>query len=259
MPPSNKLISDLIEALLDDRVITALGSTLGETISKLVEDKVNKVLGPIQTKLGQLVTSNEQAKQEISALKTENKDLKSRVEALEAYSRIDNVIIHGLHYSSFAEVAAVSNSQQSSQSSSRNIGATGPTENCEATAHAVLSFVNNVLDIPLSPLDISIAHRLKKTRQDSTPAPVIVRFTNRRARNAVIHARKRLSTLSAGRGVYINEHLSKARESIFREARRLVKEKKLFRAWTNNGEVYVRVSSAPDSRPLLVDDVSKLP
>ena len=82
----------------------------------------------------------------------------------------------------------------------------GPTKNSDVTAQAVINFANHVPDIPLTPYDISIAHRLKRNRQDSLPAPIIVKFTNRRARNMLIQARKTLSTTEGG--ICINEYLS---------------------------------------------------
>src|SRR5271163_2620549 len=51
---------------------------------------------------------------------------------------------------------------------------------------------SNVLSVPLCLSDISMAHRLPKQRTDASSAPLIVRFTNRRARNAVYAARKTL-------------------------------------------------------------------
>lgn len=121
----------------------------------------------------------------------------------------------------------------------------------------LLQFCNNVLDIPLTRDDISVAHRLPKRPTDPHPAAIIVRFTNRRARNAVYHARKTLATRKPG--VYINEHLIKSRAVVLSEARKLVKAKKLQGAWTFNGAVFIRLSDLPDSRPIRVESIKDLP
>jgi len=44
--------------------------------------------------------------------------------------------------------------------------------------------------------------------------------------------------------IYINEDLIKPVADLFREARKLVKEKKLFSAWTYGGSLFVKVSGA---------------
>jgi len=60
--------------------------------------------------------------------------------------------------------------------------------------------------------------------------------------------------------IYINEHLTKDRASLFHEARDLVIwQKKIQRAWTHNRVVFIRLSDLPDSRPLRVNSASDLP
>ena len=50
--------------------------------------------------------------------------------------------------------------------------------------------------------DISIAHRLKASANDKC-RPIIVRFTNRRARESVLRAKKSLKTANLPYPVYI--------------------------------------------------------
>ena len=47
--------------------------------------------------------------------------------------------------------------------------------------------------------------------------------------------------------------------NVFREARQLVKTKKLQGAWTASGIVYVKLSNLPDSRPIRVEEINDLP
>ena len=101
-----------------------------------------------------------------------------------------------------------------------------PAETNASTERAVVEFFNNELDVPLTLADISIAHRLSRNHDASRrPAGTIVKFTNNRAHNAVYRARKILARNKTG--VYIDEHLIQRRAIIFREARGLVKAKKL--------------------------------
>ena len=59
--------------------------------------------------------------------------------------------------------------------------------------------------------------------------------------------------------VYINEHLTPSRAGILKEARKLVREKKLSGAWTMNGSVFIKLFDLPDSRPKRVTDIKHLP
>ena len=59
--------------------------------------------------------------------------------------------------------------------------------------------------------------------------------------------------------MFINEHLIQRRAVVFREARALVKAKKLEGTWTVNGIVYIKLSGLPDSKPIRVEQLSDLP
>ena len=114
------------------------------------------------------------------------------IEALEAYSMRPDIIISGLPMSSFAEAAASTDSQSTTQSS----------EYTEATEAEVIKLFNEDLNIAVTRQDISAVHRLPKRRKDDmTPAPVIVRFTNLRTRDTIYRARL---ALKARLGLYIN-------------------------------------------------------
>jgi len=58
--------------------------------------------------------------------------------------------------------------------------------------------------------------------------------------------------------IFINEDFTNTAASLFMRARKLVKEKKIFRAWTNQGCVYVKVKNEPSSKPKLVAAFSDL-
>ena len=52
--------------------------------------------------------------------------------------------------------------------------------------------------------------------------------------------------------VFVSEHLIKTDSDLFFEARKLLREKKVFAAWTQNGLVHVRFSPDPASRAIIV-------
>lgn len=99
--------------------------------------------------------------------------------------------------------------------------------------------------------DIDIAHRIGSSKSgmvDRRPRPIIVRFNNRRSRNAVYDGRKRMKlTTCADLGyqgntnkIFINENLVAATREllgIVNEARKAAGYKFL---WTYNGRILVR-------------------
>ena len=160
---------------------------------------------------------------------------KKRLDDMDAYSRSDNLIIRGLPERRAAERA--------SASPSLDDGASALKEGSGSVEATVLDFCNEVLGVRVDERDISIAHRLKATKNEQV-RPVIVRFVNRKTRNAVYEARKRLKDLN--KSIFVSEHLSKSASDLFYEARKLLKEKKIHGTWTQNGQVLVKFSSDPN-------------
>jgi len=69
---------------------------------------------------------------------------------------------------------------------------------------------------------------------------------SRRVRNEVYQARKSLKgTFSR---IFLSEHLTKNAADLSFKARRLLREKKIYGTWTQNGLVYAKFSSIPTSR-----------
>ena len=158
----------------------------------------------------------------------------TRLENLDIYSRADNLIIKGLPERSYAERA--------SDGPSNADKAAVPSANSSlAVETTVLEFCREALKLNINQYDISIAHRLKASANDKC-RPIIVRFTNRRARESVLRAKKSLKTANLPNPVYITEQLTKAADSLYFEARKRLREKKLSAAWTFNGQVFVKFS-----------------
>ena len=232
MPPkrdSATAVDELISALSDKRVIDAIAGILDEKLNKMMQTVVD------------LTDKNRRMSDDITELKNELKAANQKIEYLEGYNRLDNLIIAGLPVNNYAEAAAVST------------GNDGNSESSAVTESAVLQLMNNKLNVSVTPNDISFAHRLKSKPHERAPPNVIVRFTNRKARNAVFAARCQLSVTSTASSVntqriYINEDLTKNTAELYRSVRQLVKQKRLFRCWTAGGAVFVKKSA--ESQPM---------
>lgn len=225
MPPKSRPIADdLIEALQDKKVAEALAKALSPLIDLSIEEAIGKRLEGLVTsvrelkgEIGRLHKRCEDAEKENAELKKTMSSQDRRLDDMESYSRCDNIIIRGLPERSSAERATAATSLDARPSAQ---------ESSEAVESTVVAFVNDSLGVEISPSDISIAHRIKAGPKDTT-RPVIVRFTSRKARNAVYNARKSLK--DTGHKVFLSEHLTKATSDLFFEARKLLREKKFLR------------------------------
>jgi len=223
MPAINT--EQLIAALSDKRVVDALTKSIDELLSK---------------KLASIENILKKREEDIEALQDENAALRSemalqltRIHELESYSRVDNLIVHGLpeSYSSAATNAPDNTSQPGA-------------ENSAESEKLFIDFCQQRMKVNITASDVSVCHRLKKGKSD-TCRPMIVRFTNRKARSAVLAARKSLrTTISSSTErhapVFINEHLTNYTSKIFGTARQLVKTRKLNSAWTWNCKVFIK-------------------
>ena len=216
-------VDDIIDALLDARVKDALKQVVRDSILEIIDDKLKPLIESVNT----LKTEGARVNNAVKELESENNVLRRRLDDLEAYSRRENLIVYGLKESGFAEAASASASATLSSSqvppargSSRSIGRNTtlhgddgidlPTESNSNTEKAIIDLANNFLQVPLSTSDISIAHRLsKKNRNSPEPVPVVVKFTNSRARNEFYRARKVLAQSKSG--IFINEQLIQRR------------------------------------------------
>lgn len=259
------MVEKLIDALVDPKVIDAFGQALGGTISRIVDQYLDKKLGVLVNRVTKLEEKEDKWATDRKKVEEENVELRRRIDEMEAYSRGDNLIFHGLPSTSYAEAGSASSNVtlaappgMSTRTSITRSGATDlPIETHRDTEQVVIDLVNKYLDVPITREDISVAHRLPKRPTDTKPAAIIVRFTNRRARNAVFYGRKALKTRKPG--VYINEHLIQSRAMLLSEARKLVKSNKLQGAWTNNGSIYIRLSGSLNSKPIRVESINDLP
>ena len=177
---------------------------------------------------------------EIMQLKSEMKEkdktinaLEKRVDALEQYSRMEDVIISGLvtRHRSYARAAAPTPRE----------GEDAPAEEQESLETEMIKYFEEK-HIHIQKESIAACHTLP-TKDTAKPA-IIVRFVNRKHKTDLLKQAKKLK----GTAVYINEHLTKKNGEIAREARNLLKQKKIQATWVRNCKVLIRVQGVtPES------------
>jgi len=234
----SSVTDDLINALRDDRVLDALGS--------IYEAKLQAALKDLLQTVTDLKHENEQKDMKINCMQ-------QRIDDLEAYNRRDNLLISGLPIESYSEAATVGASGDGNREQVDT--RTSTAESSYATEQAALKMFNTCLNVKVSEKDISVAHRLP-SKNKSQPPVVIVRFTNRKARDDVYNARRKLRSVASSR-IFINEDLAKTTAELFQQARKLVRSKQLHSTWTRNGSLFIK--SSEDSRPQKIKNSGELP
>ena len=129
------------------------------------------------------------------------------------------------------------------QYSSRNcLVITGiPEKEDEKTDEIILDIAKKQLNVDLQPRDIDRSHRIPGgpiRRGNEKSRNIVVKFSTYNARRRVIEQKSRLKSMN--NRIFINEQLTKKRSTLYYEARKLVKARKVKQAWTYDGLVLVR-------------------
>lgn len=249
-------VKKLIAALTDKAVIDTLSSVFQPIIAQSVA-----CISDLKTMIEELRNDLHSKDELIDKLKLENDVLQStvqetnqRLDLLETYTRVDNLIVKGLP-ESYSEVVTGGDSGPEAGSS-------------DASLEQVLCLINSNLKIKVTSSDVSAVHRLPKGKQDKYK-PIIVRFLSRRLRDEVYRARKLLRqvTIAASNSdpgdengtcrVFINEHLTKSNERTFAHCRKLWKEKKISGTWTWHGITYIKLRNGRIQKIVQQEDVQK--
>ncbi len=219
MPLSNTDISEIAEKLksmllpdLRASICSDLRSEIRSEIRSELREFIDCELKPLKNDVTTLLRDNSELQRKvadleplqntISAINTENQSLKDTIHDLEVsidrqeqYSRRDCLRINGI------------------------LGDTG--EFNENTDEKLLQMAEKA-NIPLLASDIDKSHRLGKPRPNASfNRTIIVKFSNSKARDRVIDARKSVGS------VYINEDLSRYRQNLAFEGRKMVRERLL--------------------------------
>ncbi|XP_046677353.1 uncharacterized protein LOC124365416 [Homalodisca vitripennis] len=160
----------------------------------------------------------------IEALTTENgqlkkkvKELETRLEDIEQYSRSNCIEMQGI-----------------------------PLEPAEDVLNIVKD-VGRALDLDISDTMVDACHRLGVQKTGDKPPGIIVKFVRRMGKESFIQRRRVKTTLSTrhigrkdDRSIYVNESLSPARRRIHALARRFQREKNCKFLWIRNGKIFMR-------------------
>ncbi|XP_053390952.1 uncharacterized protein LOC128553796, partial [Mercenaria mercenaria] len=108
----------------------------------------------------------------------------------------------------------------------------------------------------VSRTDIDRSHRIGPSKTGK-PRDIIVKFTTYRARSNFYRSRFKLKSYGFP-GIFVNEDLTRSRSTLFYQARKLLKERKLLGAWTHDGSVMVRDAGRRIHRVTTESDLAKV-
>ncbi len=114
------------------------------------------------------------------------------------------------------------------------------TENEQEDLKKILKISRETMGCKIKKADIKDIHRLGKKSSDK-PRDAIIKFDSHSVRKKFYENRKKTSPhKDTARNIYINDHLTNYRKGLFFSTRKLLKSKKLYAAWTQNGNVLIR-------------------
>lgn len=199
----------------DDQVVTVaiLRQTLNEVVNNALDIKL--------AVLNEVREENAQLKQYVETLE-------SKIDALESYSRRNNIVVHGI-----------------------------PTSTDENPVEVSIK-LGEAIGVILAPTEIDAAHRLP-SKNKNAPPPLIIKFVSRLKRDEIFTKvrRAKLTDDKTHAKIYCNEHLT-AKNQFLRTYAKCLWERYI--VWARNGSIFCR-SKEEGSRAIRLatkEDVDKL-
>lgn len=161
-------------------------------------------------------------------------DLERRVDELEQYSCVNDVVITGIKIRprSYARAVAADSGELSDQE-------------IQSVEQQVVSYLQS-RGIETDLEHIEACHPLPT--KNGRPPAVIMRFTNRKKKIALLKQGRKLK----GTNVFINEHLTKKNADIARIAQQLRKQGKIQQTWVTNCKIFIKLNGTPEEAKALV-------
>ena len=192
--------SNGIELILNSIMQSDLFKTF---LNAVIEQRISTLMQPFVERI-------ESLEREVAVLKETNENLKEGIDNLEQYSRRHSLRI----VNDFPE---------------------DPREDTDAK---VLFVARDLMGLKVDKCDIDRSHRVGKPTVDGTPRPVLVKFKSYQPKRDMYYARTKLKHNE--NHIYINEDLTKEREQMAKEARKLKKDGLIWDTWTADCKIFIK-------------------
>ncbi len=110
-------------------------------------------------------------------------------------------------------------------------------------AKKLIKLAKEKMGMKLKKTDVKSVHRLgKKPSKGGVCRDLVVSFKDQPTRELFYNNRKKVATSKLPhQNIYVNDKLTNHRKGLFYQARKLYKSRKLFAAWTQKGNILVRL------------------
>lgn len=224
MPP--KKISSIVEEELEE---------IRKSLN-FMSDEVSKVAKQ-QAMLLDLMDEVKQLKNLVKEKDKRIEGLERRIDDLEQYTRMEDLIISGLETKHRTYASALARDK---------VGENALPEELQTLENQVIKFFESK-HMSIHCDNVVACHTLPQRNRGAKPA-IVVRFMNRKHKTELLKQAKKLK----GTGVYLNEHLTKKNADIARHARTLRKQNKIQATWTRNCKVMIRLNGTPEEAKVLI-------
>ncbi|KAL7372664.1 hypothetical protein ABVT39_020373 [Epinephelus coioides] len=191
-----------------------------------------------QTKLVELMDEVKYLKMLINEKDKRTEALEKRIDDLEQYTRMEDLIISGLEtkHQTYSRAAATAT----------NKGEDAPAHELQTLEQQIIQYFESK-NMSVESSSIATCHTLPRKDSRSKLA-TIVRFVSRKSKIKLLRQARKLSRT----GVYLNEHLTKKNADIAWQARILRKQNQIQSIWTRNCKVMIRLIGRPDTAKVVM-------
>lgn len=218
-------------------------------ISSVVEEELEEIrkslnfmsdeLSKVAKQQAMLLDLMDEVKQLKNLVKEKDKRIEGRerrIDDLEQYTRMNDLIISGLETKHRTYASTVARDK---------VGENAPPEELQTLENQVIKFFESK-NMYIHCDNVVACHTLPRRNNGAKPA-IVVRFLNRKHKTELLKQAKKLK----GTGVYLNEHLTKKNADIARHARTLRKHNKIQATWTRNCKVMIRLNGTSEEAKVL--------
>lgn len=116
----------------------------------------------------------------------------------------------------------------------------------------IFKSITTSIEAPIQKEEITDIYRKKisSTNSSGMPAPIVIKFNKIQSKKCFMTAKrgKRINTEIINtnmdkRPIYVNDHLTRHKQYLFKCTRDLKRSKKIESTWTTNGDIYVKKTS----------------
>lgn len=264
-----ELLTNLFTSEMIDQLVKSMTPALTSIITKSVAEVFDRKLADIAERVATLENKTDGLQKQIDksndtmvSVTNNISSLVQKIHQLESYTRRENLVITGYNFNKPLDRHFIVNRESATESNSlaagdgvasRSFASAVKGPDIDNTYMNFSEFCYKYLRLDINLDNISALHMLSDRGASANSNTVwIVKFTSRAVRDRVYKARVQLKDLHPREKIFINEHLIPSQAALYKQARLQVKNKKIFKAWTFNGAIYVKKTSEPSCRPKVI-------